>query len=198
MTPAPRAAHSPFPRSRDPAPLPQAERAPRAFPPVRVRGRLTRGGAAATSAEGAKMAAAGGGRRGPAGRALCLLLLCGWALAARGQDSLGERQGAGRGGAGCGLWALRGPPAGLSQRSFRWGLERCAASAGAGCELTGPGLGLWSAWGWDGVSLPWAVLRGRAEPGRGTRGRPPGVPRFCCCEEHCSWLLHSSELGFFS
>ncbi|TRZ22115.1 hypothetical protein HGM15179_005019 [Zosterops borbonicus] len=35
------------------------------------------------------MAAAGGGRRGPAGRALCLLLLCGWALAARGQDSLG-------------------------------------------------------------------------------------------------------------
>ncbi|OWK60316.1 keratinocyte-associated transmembrane protein 2 [Lonchura striata] len=36
------------------------------------------------------MAAAGGGRRGPAGRALCLLLLCGWALSARGEDSLGS------------------------------------------------------------------------------------------------------------
>ncbi|KAM6056474.1 keratinocyte-associated transmembrane protein 2 [Chlamydotis macqueenii] len=30
--------------------------------------------------------AAAGGRRGRAGRALCLLLLCGWALAARGQE----------------------------------------------------------------------------------------------------------------
>ncbi|KAM3664699.1 keratinocyte-associated transmembrane protein 2 [Ammospiza nelsoni] len=35
------------------------------------------------------MAAAGGERRGPVGRALCLLLLCGWALAARGQESPG-------------------------------------------------------------------------------------------------------------
>ncbi|XP_041870405.1 keratinocyte-associated transmembrane protein 2 [Corvus kubaryi] len=35
------------------------------------------------------MAAAGGERRRPAGRALCLLLLCGWALAARGQVSSG-------------------------------------------------------------------------------------------------------------
>ncbi|XP_064244381.1 keratinocyte-associated transmembrane protein 2 [Passer domesticus] len=36
------------------------------------------------------MAAAGGERRGPAGRALCWLLLCGWALAARGEESLGS------------------------------------------------------------------------------------------------------------
>ncbi|XP_063269575.1 keratinocyte-associated transmembrane protein 2 [Prinia subflava] len=35
------------------------------------------------------MAAAGGGRRRSAGRALGLLLLCAWALAARGQDSPG-------------------------------------------------------------------------------------------------------------
>ncbi|XP_015497737.1 keratinocyte-associated transmembrane protein 2 [Parus major] len=35
------------------------------------------------------MAASGGERRRPVGRALCLLLLCGWALAARGQQSPG-------------------------------------------------------------------------------------------------------------
>ncbi|XP_059716509.1 keratinocyte-associated transmembrane protein 2 [Haemorhous mexicanus] len=69
---------------------PQPRRAPRAFPPVRVLGRLRRGGAIATYAEGAKMAAASSERWGPVGRALCLLLLCGWALAARGQESPGS------------------------------------------------------------------------------------------------------------
>lgn len=43
----------------------------------------------------------------PAGRALCLLLLCGWALAARGQEGSGERGGgrAGTSAAGFGLGA---------------------------------------------------------------------------------------------
>lgn len=120
-----------FPGSVTPPGSPQLLRALCAFPPVRVRGRLTRGGAIATSVEGAKMAAAGGERRGLVGRALCLLLLCGWSLAARGQDSPGERRGDGRGG-----WLRAvGCPADLPQRCVRLGLEYCASSAGAGPAL---------------------------------------------------------------
>lgn len=59
--------HSTRPRSCDAAPPPSAQRAPRAFPPVRVRGHLPRGGAIATSARGPRWrrpAASGAARRG--------------------------------------------------------------------------------------------------------------------------------------
>uniref|UniRef100_H0YSS8 Chromosome 5 open reading frame 15 n=1 Tax=Taeniopygia guttata TaxID=59729 RepID=H0YSS8_TAEGU len=68
---------------------PSAQRAPRAVPPCACAA-ASRGAAPSPRPRGAKMAAAGGERRGPAGRALCLLLLCGWALSARGEDSLGS------------------------------------------------------------------------------------------------------------
>lgn len=147
------------------------------------------------------MAAAGSERRGVAGRALCLLLLCGWSLAARGQDSPGERRGAGRGG-----W-LRA--VGTARPPRRSASPVCSVGPGALCvvgrrgsciEVTGPGpgpgFGLSCVWGWAGGSERWAVRRGRAASGRGKGGRLPGVHRFCCCEEQFSWLLHSSDLGF--
>lgn len=132
------------------------------------------------------MAAAGGGRRGSAGSALCLLLLCGWALAARGQGSAGERRGAVCGGLAAG-W-LRAVGAARLPRRFLSPVSSAGPGAlhglgrrGSCLEVTGPGLSL-SVWGWVGVSQRWAVRRGRAAPGRGAGGRLPGVHRFYCCE----------------
>lgn len=161
------------------------------------------------------MAAAGGERWRPAGRALCLLLLCGWALAARGQDSPGERRGAGWG-AGCGLWALRGRPAGLSRRSLppvsSVGPEAlCGLGRRGSClEETGPSPRAWPGplvclgVGWGQRALGPAQRKGSARAGG---GRPPArcAPLFVVvksslarCFIHQIWDFFSNYSGCVS